>query len=482
MQVRLLCHARTSVNWIRTAIAPRVLIIALAVLPLFGWEKDVHYGLTKWLALQAGFDPYEAERIAVGTQEPDEGLFLPAPFTVAVYTCLGRQEGASKTIQQLHFPSYGHVPGTPQERTVIPGDYRVPNGGNESVRTQLALAKGVRSRPVNERARALENFGTSLHPLEDSWSHQGDPDIPFLCSKRLSWGHPARRGGCWSHDADLTFLNPTDVVETARNVYLFMVDYLRMYRPPGISKAVPWTELETKVLEFAEARTKQEKQRWFEREAHGAFENYDFLAQTSLARDRFNRSAGPWAQLPEHLVTVAQVQSRGARSNPLRVLDTFLDLWIVRHEIDAAMQLVDVPSITKLWAEGKHVNSPNPELWVRTVLGMWLLEDHGYVNGLGHGLPNRKGFDELSATWANKNSPRLIKVEKLAQAIFTPGSSLPEPYLPVLTGRYDDSMTPPNSRYTAVFQFRHAPHDALMVAAGESGDQWAVVAIDWMVL
>ena len=481
MQVRLLCHARTSVNWIRTAIAPRVLIIALAVLPLFGWEKDVHYGLTKWLALRAGFDPYEAERIAVGTQEPDEGLFLPAPFTVAVYTCLGRQEGASKTIQQLHFPSYGHVPGTPQERTVIPGDYRVPNGGNESVRTQLALAKGVGSRPVNERARALENFGTSLHPLEDSWSHQGDPDIPFLCSKRLSWGHPEKRGGCWSHDADLTFLNPKDVIETAHTVYLFMVDYLRIYRPSGASRAVPWTQLEPKVLEFAEARTKQEKQKWFEREAQGAFDNYDFLARTSLAKGRFEPTGDSASQRPEWLLTVAQGQAATPRS-PRRVLDTFLDLWIVRRDIDGAMQLADVPSITRLWTEARHVDSPNPAMWVKTVLGMWLLEDHGLVNALGHGMPNRKGFEQLSAASTNKDSSRLIKAEKLAQAIVTPGPSLPEPYLAVLTPQSDDSMTPRNSRYTALFQFRHAPHDALMVAVGESGDQWAVVAIDWMVL
>ena len=480
MPVRLLRHARRSANLMRRAIAPVVLIIAMGVLPLCGWEKDVHYGLTKWLALKAGFDPDEAERISVGTQEPDEGLFLAAPFTVAAYTCLGREEGASKTIQQFHFPSYGHVPGTPQERTVFPGEYKVANGGNELVRAQLALAKGVGNRPVYERARALEQFGLSLHPLEDSWSHQGEPDIPSLCSKRLSWGHPEKRGGCWSHDADVTFLNPKDVIETAHNVYLFMVDYLKIYRPSGASRAVPWTQLEAKVLEFAEARTKQEKQRWFEREAPGVFVNYDFLGGTSLAQGGLNRTGDSWAQLPERLLTVAQVQPAAPRS-PRRVLDTFLDLWIVKRDIDGAMQLVDVPSITRLWAEAKHGNSPNPAMWVKTVLGMWLLEDHGFANTLGHGMPNRKGFEQLSAASTNKESSRLIKAEKLAEAIFTPGPSLPEPYLAVLTPRSDDSMTPPNSRYTALFQFRHAPHDALMVAVGESGDHWAVVALDWVV-
>jgi hypothetical protein len=35
------------------------------------WEADVHFGLTKWLAIQAGFDRSEAETIAYGNQQVD---------------------------------------------------------------------------------------------------------------------------------------------------------------------------------------------------------------------------------------------------------------------------------------------------------------------------------------------------------------------------------------------------------------------------
>jgi len=48
---------------------------------LLGWpvsvaayESDVHYGLTRWLALKAGFDPGQADAIALGNQRLDGGL------------------------------------------------------------------------------------------------------------------------------------------------------------------------------------------------------------------------------------------------------------------------------------------------------------------------------------------------------------------------------------------------------------------------
>lgn len=44
-----------------------VAILVLASLvpwPAFGWQEDLHYGLSKWLAYKAGFSLEDAEAIA----------------------------------------------------------------------------------------------------------------------------------------------------------------------------------------------------------------------------------------------------------------------------------------------------------------------------------------------------------------------------------------------------------------------------------
>jgi len=78
------------------------------------WEMDVHYGLTKWLAFQAGFSLADAEVIARGTEAPDEGKLYPAPSAVFKAACLGNKDkDISMLVQEYHFPSDGPIPGAP---------------------------------------------------------------------------------------------------------------------------------------------------------------------------------------------------------------------------------------------------------------------------------------------------------------------------------------------------------------------------------
>jgi hypothetical protein len=53
------------------------------------WESDVHYGLTRWLALRAGFDAAQAQAIALGDQRQDGGLMDTLTLTPEV-ACTGR--------------------------------------------------------------------------------------------------------------------------------------------------------------------------------------------------------------------------------------------------------------------------------------------------------------------------------------------------------------------------------------------------------
>ncbi|WP_035474435.1 hypothetical protein [Burkholderia sp. WSM2230] len=58
----------------RLSITTLVLLAALASpVTCSGYESDVHFGLTLWLAKQAGFAAREAEAIALADQRIDAG-------------------------------------------------------------------------------------------------------------------------------------------------------------------------------------------------------------------------------------------------------------------------------------------------------------------------------------------------------------------------------------------------------------------------
>jgi hypothetical protein len=71
-------------------------LLSLLSTSLLAWEMDVHYGLTKWLAFQAGFSLVDAEVIARGAEAPDEGKLFPAPSAVFKAACLGTGTGISR--------------------------------------------------------------------------------------------------------------------------------------------------------------------------------------------------------------------------------------------------------------------------------------------------------------------------------------------------------------------------------------------------
>ena len=74
------------------------------------FEADVHYGLTYWLALQAGFEPIQAQIIATGDERVDLGD-MPYIDLVAMYACLHRDEFSARRAGEHHYPSAGKIPG-----------------------------------------------------------------------------------------------------------------------------------------------------------------------------------------------------------------------------------------------------------------------------------------------------------------------------------------------------------------------------------
>ena len=60
----------------------RVLAVLALAGPCHAYEADVHFGLTQWLARQAGFSAGQATAIALGNSRVDSGLIDTMELTL----------------------------------------------------------------------------------------------------------------------------------------------------------------------------------------------------------------------------------------------------------------------------------------------------------------------------------------------------------------------------------------------------------------
>ena len=151
------------------------------------FESDVHYGLTQWLAMQAGFADEAAQIIATGDQRVDSGDMQVIEL-VLIYACVGRDELGQRLAHDQHYPSAGPLTGPPEQRRVQAGSPAATKAATDLLKT-----------PLDKSPYMLLLLGGALHTLQDSWSHQGVPDVPHVgeavhCDPDRSWAHPAARG------------------------------------------------------------------------------------------------------------------------------------------------------------------------------------------------------------------------------------------------------------------------------------------------
>ncbi len=462
--------------WKHTLFCFTVLIFLLPKTEAHCWESDTHYGLTKWLAVKTGFNLDDAEIIAAGAESADESNVLKASVVVPLYVCLGKSQEASRHVQRHHFPSDGYVPSSRKNRRTIPGEPGNLNGGNRWVRQEIAMRDKSKHRNTN-----LNLFGQSLHPLADSWSHQGIPDKPPLtCSDDLFWSHSKERGGWGSHDADITHKYVDGTLAAAKAVYHYMGGFLKKYPEYKNKSRVPWNKIKSHVMRFAEAKTALDKKKWFDSNHDVPLDSYTtypcFLRNTSL-KDHHKICYKGDSQEEGHGNQIEGLRFKGTREirEASEFFEYFLTNWIIRGRVDNIIsETFDFPAVkrglTESYPEWADVND---HLWFRTLLLMWLVPDHGLVNELGHGmpLPNKRGFDILANKVARKWSPYF---ESLSEAIHFPGTYQPYQIIPIEPDRY-------GRRIAFTFQFHHTPRDMLIYIASKIGGRWKIVGMSWIV-
>jgi hypothetical protein len=186
--------------------------------PLGLYQRDFHQGMTEFLAREAGFSPLFAKIVGMGAYRPDtdERDPLTSGGNLLVNFLLPRraQHAAASTLRQWHFPLT-----CPDGLEGLPGTCVVQPGSPEAWReVRLGIEEGD-----------LRRFSEGLHPLQDSYSHQGRPAWHYWDIRAgvfAGYGHPRDRGGPWRSHAD----HPPEYPEIAIEAIEATLEALLLWR------------------------------------------------------------------------------------------------------------------------------------------------------------------------------------------------------------------------------------------------------------
>jgi hypothetical protein len=442
------------------------------------WEADVHFGLTKWLALKVGFPEPVASLIAEGDQSIDDSTFTDPVYVTRKSACFfGNDVVGAVTIHDNHFPSQKDPPNSPSGRVVVPGE----------------VWQSGRMRPVPNVDGSEASFlalGRFLHAFQDSWSHQGEPDIPRFCRADLAWGHPKARGGWLCHDADRTYLwNKTDVPAVARATYEVLATVF------GKSPLADWNSIETRVYDFGAGASLQAKHAWFRAEG---IDDASFLGKLDLPNCDVNGSCDVkvFQTLVPNWSARVKDEWEATRTdavipddvpNDIRaVFERFFQLLTAQNN-DLA-KLIDPAAVEKAYSEALEIPGNCPLLFDSsgrpTPLYLAMLGP-GFVDGSGaHQFPEMCAQNTRAATGGAALSCPVL------QAGAAQGEAKAQPRGPGLRAiqeflqgtppyAYSIAPGPEPDAYSALARFVHLPDDVLLVSAAKIDGRPKITRVLW---
>src|SRR6185312_15693197 len=457
------CERRTSSCFAVMAWLSLLLSSALLLLPAraLAFEADVHYGLTYWLALQAGFEPLQAQIIATGDQRVDSGD-MPDIDVVALYACLAKDAISARRAGAHHYPSAAPLPGPPETRAVVA----------DSSAARTAALKVLEVAPSQASYRLLQ-LGEALHTLQDSWAHQGVPGVPqlggngFTCDSGLAWGHPEARAGPASHRADLTMYWPADTVAMAQATYEILTHY-----PPiaGTQRnARNWNEVRRELDDFIKASSKTEKARWF---AAHAMSDVSFLEGISLP-DGAEAFLLHWPGRKLPPLSTPESRQHAIDAGLLDFYNRFFAHWL---DTDDFAGLVTEFSVVPD-ANGDKAAAIMSRDEIESRLKLWRLRDHGAVADLALKREPLTPQERASIDAMAKQPNAYARYEPIASAYYPllPYGGDVSPLLPYFIGMVSPAGGHPKA--IAVTKFRHAPYNIVGIISENIDDQWRVTSI-----
>ncbi|MFK4448276.1 hypothetical protein ABH944_008334 [Caballeronia udeis] len=445
-KIRIISGARYTRIWGFRGTGILILAMALNMLPghACAFEADVHYGLTRWLAGKAGFDKGEAEAIALGDQRVDGGL-IQNMKTALQYACLSPYPEDAAEVQSLHYPSAQPVPSQPERRVVIPGD-----------RQALALAEKLVAQAHGKAGFMLQLFGRSLHPLQDSFAHQGVPSLmeslsPEIdCDPGLSMSAPKERQSNGYHRAELTRYWPQDVLQMAQSTYAMMSKYPAV--DGKIRKPALWGPLAQEIETFSRAATKSEKATWFQGQG---FDDVSFLDGTSLP-DGKHWTPVRWHGRKLPSFTTNASSQPGVDPAILQFYNSLFSDWLTGSAHLGKLATYIRADATRVTAG--QANNVELELW------LWRLRDHGSVTALLADSNLKQSTMREKAT-VSIQRPGAIEFFRTVSDGVLPlmiESDKPSPLLPYVVFRISNA-TP--QRTIAIVRLLDAPYETLGIVS-----------------
>jgi hypothetical protein len=416
----------------------------------------VHFGLTQWLAMQAGFSEEASQIIATGDQRVDSGDMQFIDL-VLMYACVGSDKLGQQLAGEQHYPSAAPAAGPPDKRVVEAGSAVATKGAADLLKT-----------PLDKSPYMLLLLGGAVHALQDSWAHQGVPDVPHPdgigCDPNRAWAHPASRGGWNSHKADLTMYWPADTLAMAKATY----DIFVRYPMPASSKQKPkaWDAIAPELDKFIQASTKTDKKAWFV--AHG-IADVSFLEGISLP-DGKESFTGKWPGRKLPPLPSAESHQHGVDAELLAFFGRFFTQWMSSDDFDAL-------ATTFAPATAKRGRKPvaDPELVAR--FEVWRLRDHGRFADIAHSQRPLSAKQRKIVAAAAKASDALAHYASPADAFFPllPRGKDVSPLLPFYV--MSDTAGAGTPRAIAVAKLRHVPYDSIAVVATQVDGLWRIQSI-----
>jgi len=429
-----------------------LLVFFLCSFPVKAFEADVHYGLTYWLALQAGFEPLPAEIIAIGDQRVDSGDMQNVDL-VAMYACWHKDAVSGRRAGLHHYPSTGNYPGPLEARVVEPN----------SSAAKRATLEVLKANPGEAQFR-LAQLGDALHALQDSWSNQGLPslaqygDAGSACDSGLAWGVPETRGGPYSHKADLTNFWSADTVAMAQATYNILKQYPALTGAQRTPRS--WDEVRSELDGFIGATTKTDKAIWFA--AHGVSDT-SFLEGISLP-DGSDAFLEHWPNRKLPPLSSEESRQHSIDAALLDFYNSFFARWLSTEDFAAVVSEFSAPS------------QGNKELESR--LKLWRLRDHGAVADLALQREPLTAEQRVRIDGASAKPNGYARYKALQDAYFpllpAAGDDV-SPLLPFFIGLSPAAGAHPQA--IALVKFRHAPYNVVGVIAEKINDQWRVKSV-----
>lgn len=427
----------------------KALALAVALscaLPSNAYEDDVHYGLTLWLAKQAGFLDAEAETIATADVEIDHSG-AKAVSLVLFYSCISKDKVMSGIAGELHFPP-GHVPAPASQRVVTPGE-------EEALRASTHYIE----KPTKPEESNLGKFGYGLHPLQDSWSHQGVPDIPTtpweFCSPTLSWGHPEARGGFDKHEADWTWKYPDDAMKMARGTYKQLCKYQKELR--GRPCGVDFQRLSEDVKAFISSETKAEKAQWLNQRKIDGDSIVAAITIKNGAGFKSKYSPPDYTAASLRPVPLSRFTAPVANSSE-GFMRAFFTAWLTERDMSSVVDRF-VESSGYRGAFGEDSARVVDPLVLAAQLRFWRVRDHGGIVA----SPLAATHDLTRLTRGQiADIPSLAQDEpyQTLEDALLPLSASGTPLLTEFVGRRDGRKS-----VVGIARLRHAPYELVIVMA-----------------